>query len=88
MGRGMPWRARSQMQLDENGIRVGQLWRFKVCCKPWLVREEEYNALVLGTRIAREGGFVRILEMSPRETRQIEIMADDLAYDAFLYADV
>ena len=88
MGRGMPWRARAQRQLDDNDIRVGQLWRFKVCCKPWVSRPEEYNALVLETRITREGGRVRILEMSPRETRQIEIMADDLVHDAFLLADV
>ena len=101
MGRGMPWRARAQMQLEENEIRVGQLWRFRVCHKPWMVRYEEYNALVLGTRITREGGMVRILEMAPdeprhvsstvyvaRETRQIDMLADDLAYDAFLLADV
>ena len=101
MGRGMPWRARAQMQLEENEIRVGQLWRFRVCHKPWMVRYEEYNALVLGTRITREGGWVRILEMAPdeprhvsstvyvaRETRQIDMLADDLAYDAFLLADV
>lgn len=88
MSRGMPWRARAQKQLDDNDIRVGQLWRFRVCHKPWLVRHEEYNALILGTKIVREGGKVRILEMSPGETRQIDMLADDLAYDAYLLADV
>ena len=88
MGRGMPWRARSQKQLDDNDIRVGQLWRFRVCHRPWMVRYEEYNALILSTKIDRIGGKVRILEMRPGNARQIDMLADDLVHDAFLLADV
>ncbi len=88
MGRGMPWRARSQKQLDDNDIRVGQLWRFRVCHRPWMVRYEEYNALILSTKIDRIGGKVRILEMRPGDSRQIDMLADDLVHDAFLLADV
>ena len=88
MGRGMPWRARSQKQLDDNEIRVGQLWRFRVCHKPWMVRYEEYNALILSTKIDRIGGKVRIWEMHYNGARQVDMLADDLVHDAFLLADV
>ena len=53
-----------------------------------MVRYEEYNALILSTKIDRIGGKVRIWEMHYNGARQVDILADDLVHDAFLLADV